>query len=384
VLSGLGPLACWTLAGLALATGCRDGHEGVAVGQVTSLTGASAAAGKSAEAGVQLALEELNAEGGVLGTSIRVPTADDRSTMDGAAGALLDLVKGRRVAALIGTMPADGNLFVAPIAEDNRIPLLSAASTSPRLTATGEWVFRACYVDGMQAAAMAVFATQSLRLTRLAILTATGNEASSTLASVFRQTATRLGGTIVAEEAYDDGELDWKAQLRALAAASAEAVYVPGRDTDVVFFAVQARELGVRITVLGGDTWGGSEITQMGGGRDAGVVYFTTQWSEDEATPEVQRFVARYRARYGGTTPDAMAALGYDAMRMMAAAIARAGSTDAEKIRDALAQTRDFPGVTGPITIDAQRDARKPVVVVRLEDGRLRFVERIVPPWRDG
>jgi branched-chain amino acid transport system substrate-binding protein len=383
VLSGLGRLACSTLAGLVVATGCRSGHEGVAIGHVTSLTGASAAAGRSAESGVQLALEELNAEGGVLGTSIRVPTGDDRSTMDGAAGALLDLVKGQGVAALVGTMPADGNLFVAPIVVDNRVPLVSAASTSPRLTAAGEWVFRACYVDGMQAAAMAVFATQSLRLARLAILTATGNEASNTLSSIFRQTATRLGGTIVAEEAYEEGELDWKAQLHAFAAASAQAVYVPGRDVDVMFFAQQARELGVRITVLGGDTWGGSEIAQLGGG-EAGAVYFTTQWSADEPTPEARRFVARYRARYGGATPDAMAALGYDAMKMMATAIVRAGSTDGEKIRDALAQTRDFSGVTGPITIDAQRDARKPVVVVRVEDGRLRFVERILPPWRDG
>ena len=256
----VGRLACWTLLGLALGAGCRSGRDGVAIGHVASLTGASAAAGRSAETGVQLALEELNAGGGVLGTSVNVFTADDKSTMEGSAGALLDLVRGERVAALIGTMPAEASLFVTPIVQHDRVPLVSSASTTPLLTATGEYVFRASYVDGMQAAAMAVFATQSLRLTRLAIVTATGNPASALLARVFRDTARQLGSTVVAEETYSEDELDWRAQLHALDAANAQAVYVPSRDTDVILFARQASEMGLDVTVLGGDTWGGSEI----------------------------------------------------------------------------------------------------------------------------
>lgn len=371
--------ACWLLAVAALvAAGCRRPADDVPIGHVAALTGPSAAVGVSADEGVQLALDEINAAGGVLGKKVRVVTEDDHSKIEDAVTAVLRLVKQERVVALIAEAAGDRSLAAAPLAQDNRVPAVSPASTTPQLTALGDYVFRACWIDDMQGAAMAAFATQSLKHARFAILSVAGQDASSRLARGFRDAVHALGGTVVVEQSYGPGDVDFRGQLRVIAAANPDALYLPGQDTDVALVARQARELGLAATLLGADGGGGPKTVELGGRAVEGA-YFTTHWSAEEQRPEVQKFVADYRARYGGKTPDAVAALAYDATKMLVAAMVRAGSTDGPAVRDALAATRDFAGVTGRITLDAQRNARKPVVVVRLEEGRPRFIEAVLP-----
>src|SRR5262249_42360302 len=182
-----------------------------------------------------------------------------------------------------------------------------------------------------------------LHAKRIAILTDRKNDYSVGLTDFFRDTAKKLGAEIVAEESYSEGDIEFKAQLTEIKAANPDVLYVPGYYTECALIARQARELGLSVPLLGGDGWDSPKTAEIGGTAVEGV-YFTNHYSAEDQRPEVQKFVADYKAKYG-KTPDAMAVLGYDAMKMMADAIRRAGSTDGEKIRDALATTRDFPGV---------------------------------------
>jgi len=256
--------------------------------------------------------------------------------------------------------------------------MLSPASTNPKVTQVGDYIFRACFIDPFQGSTMAKFAINSLKLHRFAILTDTKNDYSTGLTEYFRETAKALGGEIVAQESYSEGDIEFKAQLTALKAVAPEAIYIPGYYTECALIARQARELGVTATLLGGDGWDSPKTVEIGGKFVDGV-YFTNHYSEEEQRPEVQKFIADYRQTYGGKTPDAMAVLGYDAMKMMADAIRRAGSTDGKAIRDALAATKDFPGVSGRITIGPDRNAQKAIVVLKIGDGRFHFVESIAP-----
>jgi branched-chain amino acid transport system substrate-binding protein len=256
--------------------------------------------------------------------------------------------------------------------------MLSPASTNPKVTQVGDYIFRACFIDPFQGSTMAKFAVNSLKLRKFAILTDTKNDYSTGLTQYFRETVKALGGQIAVEESYGEGDIEFKAQLTAIKAAQPEAIYVPGYYTECALIARQARELGLTATLLGGDGWDSPKTVEIGGKFVDGV-YFTNHYSEEERRPEVQKFIADYRQAYSGKTPDAMAVLGYDAMQMMADAIRRAGSTNGQAIRDALAATKDFRGVSGRITIDKDRNAQKAIVVLKIDAGKFRFVESIEP-----
>jgi branched-chain amino acid transport system substrate-binding protein len=256
--------------------------------------------------------------------------------------------------------------------------MLSTASTNPKVTQVGDYIFRACFIDPFQGSTMAKFAFNSLKARRFAILTDSKNDYSVGLTEFFRETIKKLGGQILIEESYAEGDIEFKAQLTSIKAHNPEAIYVPGYYTECALIARQARELGIAAPLLGGDGWDSPKTVEIGGKAVEGV-YFTNHYSAEEKRPEVVKFIDAYKARYGGRVPDAMAVLGYDSMKLMADAIARAGSTEGAKIRDALATTKDFPGVSGHITIDKDRNAQKAIVVLRIQDGRFRFVESIEP-----
>jgi branched-chain amino acid transport system substrate-binding protein len=361
-----------------LVAGCRHEGDDIKIGEFGSLTGGTATFGTSTDEGLQLALDEINTSGGVLGKKIRVLVEDDQSKPEEAVTAVLKLVKQDEVVAVIGEVASSRTLAAAPVAQSSKIPLLSPASTNPKVTQVGDFIFRACFIDPFQGSAMAKFAVKTLGLERFAILTDQKNDYSTGLTQFFRQTVQELGGHIVDEQSYAEGDIEFKAQLTAIKSADPQAVYVPGYYTEAALIARQARELGMKAVLLGGDGWDSPKTIEIGGKAVEGA-YFTNHYSEEEQRPEVQKFIADYRARYNGKTPDAMAVLGYDAMKMMADAIRRAGSTDGAKVRDELAATKDFPGVSGRITIDAERNARKAIVVLQIKDGRFRFVDSIAP-----
>jgi branched-chain amino acid transport system substrate-binding protein len=370
---------------LGILSGCRQHGDEIRIGEFGSLTGGTATFGTSSHEGVMLALDEINAGGGVLGKQVRVITEDNQSKPEESVTAVLKLIKQDQVSAVIGEVASSRTLAAAPTCQANRIPLLSPASTNPKVTQVGDYVFRACFIDPFQGSTMATFAVERLQAKRIAILTDMKNDYSVGLAQFFRETAKRLGAEIVAEESYAEGDIEFKAQLTEIKAENPDVIYVPGYYTECALIARQARELGLTQPLLGGDGWDSPKTIEIGGKAVEGV-YMTNHYSADDQRPAVQKFIADYKAKYGGKTPDAMAVLGYDAMKMMADAIRRAGSTDGAKIRDALATTEDFPGVSGTISIDAERNARKAIVIVQIRDGQYHFVEAIEPDGggRDG
>ena len=349
----------------------------IAIGEYSSMTGTTATFGQSTDQGIRLAVDEINASGGVLGRRLAVFLEDDQSRPEEAATAATKLVNQKHVVAMLGEASSSRSLAAAPICQANRVPMVSPSSTNPRVTEVGDYIFRVCFIDSFAGAVMARFAAGGLKLTRVALLVDIRNDYSIGLATYFREQFKKLGGQILAEQSYSEGDSDFHAQLTQLKAVNPEAIYVPGYYTEVGTIARQARELGIKTPFLGGDGWDSPKLWEIGGEALNGS-YFANHYSVDDPNPAVQRFVGDYRARYK-TVPDALAALGYDAARILADAMRRAGSTAGEKVRDALAATKDFPGVTGKITLNADRNPIKPAVMLRIENGRFVYVETLNP-----
>jgi branched-chain amino acid transport system substrate-binding protein len=362
---------------LSVSCGKRGSGDEIVVGEYGSLTGTTATFGQSTDNGIKMAFDEINAAGGVLGKKLRVIVEDDRSQPEEAATAVTKLINQNHVVAVLGEVSSSRSLAAAPICQSNKIPMISPSSTNPRVTQIGDYIFRVCFIDPFQGLVMAKFAANTLKLKRVAILVDVRNDYSVGLQTFFRQNFRQLGGEIVAEQSYSEGDSDFKAQLTQIKAANPEAIYVPGYYTEVATIARQSRELGMTVPLLGGDGWDSPRLFEIGGDALNGC-YISNHYSVDDPSPAIQKFVGDYRGRYK-QVPDALAALGYDAARILADAITRAGSTGADKIRDALAATKDFTGVTGKITINAERNAIKPAVILRIENGKFVYVETVSP-----
>jgi branched-chain amino acid transport system substrate-binding protein len=370
---------------LGLALGCGPGADQgspggaakapIKVGHFASLTGDTATFGQSTDRGIRMAVEEIDARGGVLGRPLEVISEDDRSITEEARTAAQKLLQRDQVVALLGEVASSRSLAAAPEAQRARIPMISPASTNPKVTEVGDFVFRTCFIDPFQGAVMARFAHEDLKAKRVAILFDFKQDYSVGLAEFFRSKFKELGGEIVADERYTSGDIEFRAQLTTIRSASPDAVFVPGYYTEVGLIAKQARELGLSVPLLGGDGWDSAKTLEIGGPAVEGY-YFSNHYAADSDSPKVKAFVASYEKKYG-EVPDAMAALGYDAAGILADALARAGDTKGDALRAAIAATRDYDGVTGKITIDEARNARKDAVVLKIEGGRFRFYRSV-------
>ena len=366
------------LTGIAVwSCGGGGGPNEILIGEFGSLTGTTATFGQSTHNGISLAVEETNGAGGVLGKRIKLLTEDDQSKPEEAATAVTKLITRDRVKAIIGEVASSRSLAAAPICQDNKVPMVSPGSTNPAVTQKGDYIFRVCYIDPFQGEVLAKFALISLGLKRVSILKDVKNDYSIGLAQFFEETFRGLGGEIVATQAYSEGDTDFKAQLTALKAANPEAIFIPGYYTEAALIVKQARELNMTMPLLGGDGWDSLKLLEIGGEALNGTFY-STHYANDDTNAIVRNFVTRYQARYR-QMPDAMGALGYDATLILFDAITRAGSTDGAAIRDALAATRNFMGVTGRISIDENRNARKSAVIMAIQDGKVQYKETIQP-----
>ncbi|MGH9368915.1 MAG: ABC transporter substrate-binding protein [Thermoanaerobaculia bacterium] len=360
-----------------VACGKRGAGDEIPIGEYGSLTGTTATFGQSTDNGIKMAFDEVNAAGGVLGKKLKLFVEDDQSKPEEAATAVTKLVNQNHVVALLGEVSSSRSLAAAPIAQAAQIPMVSPSSTNPRVTQVGDYIFRVCFTDPFQGAVMAKFAHDTLKLRKVAILVDVRNDYSVGLQTFFRQNFKQLGGEVVTEQSYSEGDSDFHAQLTQIKATSPEAIYVPGYYTEVGTIARQARELGITVPLLGGDGWDSPKLWEIGGEALNGC-YLSNHYSTDDPSPVVQKFVTEYKRRYNAL-PDALAALAYDAAKILTDAISRAGSTDGAKIRNALAATKDFQGVTGTITINQDRNAVKPAVILKVENGKFTLVETIKP-----
>ncbi len=365
-------------AALLAAASSLPAQDAIKVGEVASLTGKDAAFGQSSHKGTLLAVEQLNAAGGILGRPVDLVTEDDQCEPGQAAVAARKLISRDRAVALLGEVASSRSLEMAPLAQHSQVPMISPSSTNPKVTQVGSYVFRICFIDPFQGTVMAKFAREKLGLKRVAVLSSVSSAYSVGLATYFKEGFTSRGGQIALEQTYSEGDRDFKAQLTVIKAAGVDGIFVPGYYTECALICIQARELGLDVPLFGGDGWEGSPLIDIGGKAVEGI-YYSTHYSPEDRSSVVQDFVAKFRARFGGETPDGMAALGYDSAMVLADAIRRAGTTEHKALREALAATKDYPGVTGNTTIDANRNATKAAAIFTVKDGRFQFVESIGP-----
>ncbi|HET9794036.1 MAG TPA: ABC transporter substrate-binding protein [Thermoanaerobaculia bacterium] len=356
------------------------GHEGIPIGFYGSLTGPTATFGQSGKNGATLALDEINAAGGVLGVKLALHVEDDRGEPAEAASAVSKLISRDHVVGLIGEAASSRTLAAAPIAQKSEIPMITPSSTNPQVTLVGPYVFRVCFTDDFQGAMLARFAAVERKAKTAVLLTDVRSDYSVGLGRAFRRSFEALGGKILGEQKYSEGDTDFSAQLTQIRTTEPDVLFVPGYYTDVGLIARQKKSLGVPGTLLGGDGWDSPRLTEIGGDALDGA-YFGNHYSPQDPDPAVRRFVAAYRARFGDV-PDSVGALAYDAARLLADAIRRAGSTSGPRIREALAATAAFPGVTGALTFDLERNPIKPITILEIETGRYRFVEKLAPEPR--
>ena len=351
--------------------------QGSKVGFFGALTGPTATFALSGRNGALLAIDEVNGAGGVLGRPLTLVAEDDRGEASEAASAVSKLITRDHVVALIGEQASSRTIAAAPIAQSYGVPMISPTSTNAEVTRKGDYIFRACFIDAYQGKVLAAFARKNLRAQTAAILTDSRSDYSVGLADAFRGAFTAAGGRIVAEAKYSEGDSDFSAQLTSIRPLAPDVLFVPGYYTDAGLIARQTRSLGLKATLLGADGWDSPKLVEIGGEAMEGA-YLSNHYSVDDPAPAVRRFVEAYKKKYGAE-PDSIAASSYDAMRLLADAITRAGSTEGRRIRDALASTKDFEGVTGRITMDADRNPIKPAVVLRVEGGRFHFADSVAP-----
>jgi branched-chain amino acid transport system substrate-binding protein len=357
----------------------KDAKGPIVVGEVGSMTGTEATFGTSSDRGIQLAVTETNSAGGIKGRLVQVIALDDEGKPEEAATAATRLIASEHVTALLGEVASTRSLFMAPKAQAAKVPMISPSSTNEKVTAIGDYIFRACFIDPFQGYVMAKFAIDNLHLKKAAILRDVRNDYSVGLAKVFTENFTRLGGTITANESFSSGDVDFKAQLTNIKNTHPDALYVPGYYTDVGLIARQAREVGIAAPLLGGDGWDSEKLYEIGGAALDGC-YFSNHYSVDDPSPRIQEFVAKFKKVYGGQVPDSLAAQAYDAAGMLFDAMKRASDLTGPAIRDALAATRGYAGVTGDISMDSKRNATKGAVVLKIaHGGKYEFSGRVMP-----
>jgi len=349
----------------------------IRIGEYGSLTGAQATFGISTDNGIKLAVDEINAAGGINGKTLKVTVYDDQGKPEEAAVVVTKLITQDQVQVVLGEVASSLSLAAAPICQQNKVPMISPSSTNPKVTQVGDYVFRVCFIDPFQGQVMADFAMGNLKAKTAAVFRDQKSDYSMGLADFFVKRFKEKGGTIVLDQSYVAGDIDFKSQLTTFRQQKPDVIFVPGYYTEVGLIAKQARELGVKVALLGGDGWDSSKLYEIGGAALDGC-YFSSHYSPESTDPKVQDFVKKYQAKYG-QVPDALATLGYDSVGVLAAALKSAKSLSGTDIRDAIGATKAYPGVTGSISLDANRDAVKPAVVLKIENSKASFVTTVNP-----
>lgn len=349
----------------------NGGGDTIKVGVYADLTGTTASFGQSTKNGIELAVEEINNAGGVLGKKIQLVVEDDQGRPEQAKTVVSKLINQDKVQAVLGEVASTNSLAAAPVAQEAKIPMITPSSTNPKVTQVGDYVFRVCFIDPFQGSVAAQYAAKNLNAKTAAIFGDVQSDYSKGLSEVFKAEFTKAGGKIVSEQSYAQTDPDFKGQLTAIRAAKPDVIYIPGYYGQVGIIAKQARELGMNMPLLGGDGWDSPDLWKLGGDALKNS-YISNHYSADNPAPEIQNFVKAYQAKFG-TKPDSLAALAYDSAKVLADSLKRAGSADPQKLRDAIAQTSNFDGVTGKITINAERNAVKPAVVLELDPSKSGF-----------
>ncbi|HEY5813451.1 MAG TPA: ABC transporter substrate-binding protein [Terrimicrobiaceae bacterium] len=346
------------------------------VGFFVPLSGSHASFGADAVSGANLAVEEINLAGGVLDHPMKLLVKDTESKPEKTSAIVSELIENDKVAILIGEITTDGSLAAAPIAQQHGLPMITPGATNDQVTAAGNYIFRTCYTDTFQAAVMARFA-RSIGVEQAAILFDASNPYGSGLRDAFKTDFVKRGGAVIAEESYHAGDADFSAQLNAIKTKNPESIFLPSYYTDAALIIKQARQLGIDVPFLGTDGWDSQEFLHIGG-QAVNNCYFACHFSSERVSEKVKAFNDAYGAKFESPPPP-LAALAYDSVWLGADALKRAGSSEPAAIREALTATKDFVGVTGTITMDPDRNPKKPGIVIRVQDGKFTYLETTEP-----
>jgi branched-chain amino acid transport system substrate-binding protein len=363
-----------SIVGLSTAT-MLPSRADIKIGELAPMSGGVSQYGTATHHGVTMAFDDANKSGGVLGQKLQLITEDTQSKSGQSSVSIRKLINQDKVLAVIGDTISSLSLEAAPIAQESKIPMVSPSATNPKVTEVGNEIFRVCFLDELQGRVAARFVLQKLKQTKVMILTDVKQDYSVDLAKFFKDEFTKGGGKIVGEQSYASGDTDFRAQLTSIKASSPQVIFVPGYYSEVALAIKQGRQIGIKVPFVGCDGWANQALLDVGGKALDGC-YFTNHFAPDDPNPVVKQFVDAYKAKYG-TIPDTFAALGYDDARLMIDAIKRAGSPNSQAIRNALASTKNFPGVTGEITMRPDRNASKPGFIIRIQDGKFHVAEKI-------
>jgi branched-chain amino acid transport system substrate-binding protein len=346
------------------------------LGLFIPLTGSQASFGIDALNGARLAVDEINEQGGVLEHPVNLIVKDTESRLELIASIVGELIDTERVVALIGETTTDRTLAAAPLAQERGIPLITPSATNEGITAAGNYVFRACYTDAFQAAMMTKFA-RSLDVEKVALLFDRDNPYGTNLSNAFKVDFVKQGGSVVAEQTYRAGDVDYATQLTAIKLKNPDIVFLPSYFAEAAVIIKQARQLAIEVPFLGTDGWDSSELLKFAG-QAVDNCYFASHFSSERLSERAKLFSEAYQAKFQAA-PTALAALTYDAVWLLADAFRRGGSGTSTALRDALAETKDFAGVTGKIAFDQDRNPKKPGIILRVQDGKFTYLETVEP-----
>ena len=363
-------------------TGCphRNPDE-IPIGHFASMSGAEATFGQSTDDGIKLAVEETNAKGGIGGKKVKLLTMDDQGKAEDAASVVTRMIEQEKVVAIMGEVASSRSLAAAPIAQLKKIPMVTPSSTNPKVTEVGDYIFRTCFIDPFQGTVMAKFAYENLKFKKIAVFRDVKSDYSVGLADFFIQKFKGLGGQITVDVSYQSDDVDFKAQLTNIKSSEPEAIFIPGYYTAVALIARQARELGIKAKLLGGDGWDSPKLSEIGG-KDVDGGAFSNHYSNETTDPIAVDFMKRFKAKFN-MMPDGLSAAGYDAAKVLLLAMENAAAggkpLTGPAIRDELAKVKNYHGVTGNISIDEKRNAVKSAVVVEVQGTNNKYVTTINP-----
>lgn len=352
----------------------------IKIGVFEPLSGANAAGGQQEYRGMQVA-NKLYPE--VLGKKVVLVTADNKSDKTEAAVAAANLVETEKVVAVLGSWGSSFSISGGPIFKQAGVPAVGASCTNPQVTGGNEFYFRVCFIDPFQGTVMANYAFNKLGAKKAVVISEVSNDYSVGLANYFKKEFVKLTGdekSIVSELEFKTGDQDFSAQATTLKSIDADVVFMPGNYTETALFIKQAREIGITLPFLGGDTYEYPEFLATGGKAVEGVTISTFFDGDNPLNKETEKFLSEYKKAYPDekVTP-AVAALGYDAYLLVLKAIERAGSAKPADIQKALLETKDFEGAAGIVNFDENRNAIKEAIIKSVQNGEFKYLDVVKP-----
>ncbi|MBK5462528.1 ABC transporter substrate-binding protein [Peribacillus sp. TH27] len=379
-------LAAGVLAGCSGGSGSSEKSSGdgetIKIGVNLELSGGVASYGQSIAEGLELATAEINKEG-IDGKKIKLIKVDNKSEASEATSGAIKLTSQDKVTAIVGAATSTNTIAQVQIAQDNKVPVISPSGTSPEITykddKLNDYIFRTSFIDPFQGTVAANFATSEVKAKSAAIYIDSASDYSKGLAAAFKEQFIANGGKIVAEEAYIAKDTDFRSTLTRLKSAKPDFIFLPGYYEEAGLIVKQARETGLDVPFMGGDGWDSPKLVEIAGAKALNNTFITNHYSSGDPDEKIQNFVSAFKAKYKDKSPDAFNALGYDTGYYLADAIKRAGSTDSEKIKDALEKTKDLELVTGTFTLDEKHNPIKSATILEFKDGKQVFNTKINP-----